>query len=67
VTSVVRWLGDGRTIAQVDSDGAILWATTDQRCISMDGYSGLGPLLRRRREGEDIVAYLPAEVMYQLE
>ena len=62
VMSIVRLLGDGRSIAQVDSDGAILWATYDQRCVGTGGYTGLGPSLRRRQQSEDIMVYLPEEM-----
>jgi hypothetical protein len=56
----IQYTDDGRAVAQVDSDGAILWAMSDRDCMGTDGYAGLAPALQRQHSA-DIVVYLPQE------
>jgi hypothetical protein len=62
--SCTVWLqcdDDERSIAQVDTDGAIIWAIAEQPCIGTRGDIGFGPCLRRRQPSDKIVVYLPEE------
>jgi hypothetical protein len=57
----IEFVDDDRAVAEVDSDGAIIWATLDQPCVGTGGELGFGPRLRRRQQSDDIVVYLPEE------
>jgi hypothetical protein len=56
----IEYTDDGYPIAQVDSGGAILWATADQPCVGTAGNNGFGPRLQRQ-QNDDMVVYLPED------